>query len=107
MNVTRTKCPITMLKFSKSQISRNFGPLIEHGPHWINFIIFTFTSEKNRYFGGLYKIWNRIILFDMRKKKVKCKTCHGKSEEKCGFKSPWNGFLGLKWGIPIILGPIN
>jgi hypothetical protein len=39
MNVTKTKCPITMLKFSKSQISRNFEPLIEHGPHWINFII--------------------------------------------------------------------
>ncbi len=57
-----------MLKFSKSQISRNFEPLIEHGPHWINFIICTFTSEKNRYFRGVYKIWNKIILFDMKKK---------------------------------------
>jgi hypothetical protein len=37
-----------MLKFSKSQISRNFEPLIEHGPHWINFIIFTLTSEKKK-----------------------------------------------------------
>jgi hypothetical protein len=45
-NVTRTKCPIAMYKISKIEISRNFGPLIEHGPHWINFIIFTFISEK-------------------------------------------------------------
>ncbi len=43
-------------------------PLIEHGPHWINFTILTFISENNRYFKGLYKIWNKIISFDMRKK---------------------------------------
>jgi hypothetical protein len=41
--------------------------LIEHGPHWINFIIFTFISEKIGYFRGLY-IWNKIILFDVKKK---------------------------------------
>jgi hypothetical protein len=23
-----------------------FGPLIKHGPYWINFIVFTFISEK-------------------------------------------------------------
>ncbi len=44
-NVTRTKCPIAMYKISKNEFFGNFGPLIEHGPHWINFIIFTFISE--------------------------------------------------------------
>jgi hypothetical protein len=68
MNVTKTKCPIVMSKVSKSQISKNFKPLIEHGPHWINFSILTFISENSRYFRGLYKIWNKIISFDMRKK---------------------------------------
>ncbi len=40
---------------------------IEHGSHWINFTILTFISEKDRYFRCLYKIWNKIISFDMRK----------------------------------------
>jgi hypothetical protein len=38
-------------------------------PHWINFIILTFISEKNRYFKSLHKIWNKIISLDMRKKR--------------------------------------
>ncbi len=42
----RTKCFIAMYKVSKNEISGNFGPLIDHGPHWINFIILTFISEK-------------------------------------------------------------
>jgi hypothetical protein len=42
------------LKDSKSQIFHNFEPLIEHGPHWINFIIFIFINEKNGYFKCLY-----------------------------------------------------
>jgi hypothetical protein len=46
--VTRTKCPIAMLKVLKSQIYGNFGPLIEHGPHWINFTIVIFISEKKK-----------------------------------------------------------
>ncbi len=37
------------------------------------------------------------------KKKVKCKTGHGKSEEKGEFGSPWSGFLGFKGGTPIML----
>jgi hypothetical protein len=53
MNVIRTKCPIAMEKVSKSQISRNFGLLIEHGPHWIKFIILNFISENNIYFRSL------------------------------------------------------
>jgi hypothetical protein len=67
MNVTRIKCPIVMQEVSKSQYFGYFGPLIEHGPYWINFIIFTFISENNRYFKGLYKIWTKIISFDMKK----------------------------------------
>ncbi len=56
------------VKNSKNQNFENFGPLIKHDVHWINFIILTFISEKNRYFRGLYEIWNKIISFDMRKK---------------------------------------
>jgi hypothetical protein len=48
MNVTRTKCLITMQNVSKNQISEKIGPLIEHGPCWINFTIFTFINENNR-----------------------------------------------------------
>jgi hypothetical protein len=65
--MTRTKCPIIMLKNSKNQNSRNFTPLINHGPQWINFTILTFISENNKYFRGLYNIWNKIIAFDMKK----------------------------------------
>ncbi len=65
MHVTRTKYPIIMFFFFFNQ---NFGPLIEHGPHWINFIIFIFISKKNRYYRGLYKTWNKIVSFDVRKK---------------------------------------
>jgi hypothetical protein len=68
MNVTITKCPIVMSKNSKNQNFENFGLLIKHDVHWINFSILTFISEKNRYFRGLYEIWNKNISFDMRKK---------------------------------------
>jgi len=43
--------------------------LIEHGPHWIDFIIITFISEKKRYFRCPYKIWSKFITFDMKKKR--------------------------------------
>jgi hypothetical protein len=68
MSVTKTKCPIVMLKVSKSENFENFWSLIEHGPHWINFTILTFISENNKYSRRLYKIWNKIISFDMKKK---------------------------------------
>ncbi len=77
---------------SKKTKFGNFGPLIEHGPHWINFTIINFISENNRYFGGLYKLWNKIISFDMNKK------VNG---------SPWSESLGFKCGTPIMLGPFN
>jgi hypothetical protein len=64
----------------------NFGPLIEHGPYWINSIILTFISEKIRYSKCLYIIWNKIISFDMRKK-GKSKVGHKKNEEKGEFES--------------------
>jgi hypothetical protein len=32
------------VKSFQSEVFGNFGPLIEHGPHWINFIILTFRS---------------------------------------------------------------
>jgi hypothetical protein len=45
--VTKTKVPYYNVKVSKIEISKNFGPLIEHVPHWINFIIITFTTPKH------------------------------------------------------------
>jgi hypothetical protein len=96
--------PYYNVKVSKNQNFGNFGPLVTHGLHWINFIILTFISQNNRYFRGLYKIWNKIISFDM-KKKVKCTTCHGKNEKKSEFGSPWNEFLGFKCGTSIMFGP--
>jgi hypothetical protein len=66
--MTRTKCLSAILFYFLSQFFGNFGPLIEHGPHWINFIIPTFISDNNRYFRGQYKIWNKIISFNMRKR---------------------------------------
>jgi hypothetical protein len=58
----------------------NFDPLIEHGPHWINYIILTFITKNNRYHKGLYKIWNKIISFDV-KQKVKCNIMLGPPSE--------------------------
>jgi hypothetical protein len=39
------------------------------------------------------------------KKRVKCKTCHGKNEEKGEFGSPRNESLCFKGGTLIMLGP--
>jgi hypothetical protein len=39
------------------------------------------------------------------RKKVKCKTCHGKSEEKSEFRSPRSESLCFKGGALIMLGP--
>ncbi len=36
---------------------------------------------------------------------MKCKTCHGKSEEKGEFGSPRSESLCFKGGTPIVLGP--
>ncbi len=68
-SVTRTKYPIAMYEISKNEFFGNLGHWYKHGPHWINFIILTFISEKNRYFKCPYKIWNKFISFDMGKKK--------------------------------------
>jgi hypothetical protein len=67
MSVKKLSALLQCKFFQKNEFLGNFGPLIEHGPHWINFIILTFISEKNRYSRCLYKIWNKIISFDRRK----------------------------------------
>jgi hypothetical protein len=104
-----------MYKISKSEFFGNFGPLIEHGPHWINFIILTFISEynnnnnnnnNNNKFRCLYKIWNKYISFDM-KKKMKSKIGHRFYEEKAEFEGSRRESLCFKWGIPTILGPLS
>ncbi len=104
MSVTKFKCLIAMLNISKNENFKKFGPLIEYGPHWINFIIFTFISENKINFRGLYKIQNKIIIFYMRKK-GKFKTYHKKNEEKSEFESLRSESLCFKGGTPIMLGP--
>jgi hypothetical protein len=37
-------CPIAMYKVSKFEKNENWGPLIEHGPQWINFVILIFIN---------------------------------------------------------------
>jgi hypothetical protein len=73
--------PYYNVKVSKKKNFGNFGPLVTHDLHWINFIILIFISQNNRNFRGLYQIWKKIISFDM-KKKVKCMTCMGKMKKK-------------------------
>ncbi len=36
---------------------------------------------------------------------MKCKTNHGKNDEKGEIGSPWSVSLGFKCGTPITLGP--
>ncbi len=74
----KNQVPYCNVKVLKNEIYGNFGPLIEHGPHWINFIILTFISENNRYFK-----WNleQNYFIDIRKK-GKSKTSHRKNEKK-------------------------
>jgi len=104
-NVTRTKCPIAMYKISKSDFFENFGPLIEHSPHWINFIILTFISENNRYFRCPYKVWSKFISFHMKKKRKFKIGQYRFYEEKGEFGGPRNESLCFKQGTPTILGP--
>jgi hypothetical protein len=33
VSLIKTKCPIVIQNVSKNEISKNFGPLMEHGPH--------------------------------------------------------------------------
>jgi hypothetical protein len=69
-----------------NQFFENFGPLIKHGPHWINYTIFIFINNNNLLINWpIKKI--KFISFD-KKKKTKCKTSHDKSEEKNKFESP-------------------
>jgi hypothetical protein len=63
----KNQVPYYNVKSFKKWIFWEFGPLIEYGPYWINFITLTFISEKNRYSRCLYKIWNKVISFDMKK----------------------------------------
>jgi len=38
-----------------------FWAIDKYGPHWINFIIYTFISENNRYFKSLYKFGTKFF----------------------------------------------
>jgi hypothetical protein len=82
--------PYSNVKNFKKSKFENFEPLREHGLHWINFTIFTFICETNRYFKGLYKIWNKIISFDMRKKRWNVRQVMRKLKKKVNL-----GLLGM------------
>ncbi len=92
------------VKLFKKSTFEIFEPLIEHGPHLINFIILTFISENNRYLRDLHKIWTKLFHLTWEKK-VKCKTNYGKNEKKSEFGNPKNESLCFKRGTLIMLGP--
>jgi hypothetical protein len=46
------------------------------------------------------RFWYTLKNLDL----IKCKTCHGKSEEKGEFGNPWSESLGFKCGTLIMLG---
>jgi len=101
----KNQMPYYIVKSFKKWIFGNFEPLIEYGPHWINFIILTFRIGKNRYSKSLYKIWNKIISFDM-KKKGNFKIGHRKSEEKDELESLMTESICFRGCTPIMLGPM-
>jgi len=51
---------------------------------------------------GVYKIWNKIISFDMRKN-GKSKTSQKKIEKENEFENPKNESLCFKKGTPLML----
>jgi hypothetical protein len=59
---------------------------MEHGPFWLNFVIFTFISEKIKYFKCLCKIWNKIISFDMKEKRGNLTQAIGKMKKKVNLR---------------------
>jgi hypothetical protein len=81
----------TMKNFKKSNFL-GFWAIDKTWPALDKFCYFHILKWKNRYLRCLHKIWNKIISLD-RKKKVKCKTCHNKSEEKGEFGRPKNESL--------------
>jgi hypothetical protein len=81
--------PYCNVKISKNQFFWNFGPFIEHGPHWINFTILTFISENNSYFRGMYKIWKKIFYLT-HKKRWNVRQVMGKMKKKMNL-----GVLGV------------
>jgi len=58
MNVTKPSALLQCKKFQNVKflgiLNQNYFILIEHGPHWINFIILTFINENTIYSKCLY-----------------------------------------------------
>jgi hypothetical protein len=42
----KNQMPYCNVQSFKNEKFENFGPLTQHGPHWINFIILISISEK-------------------------------------------------------------
>jgi len=60
--------PYCNVKSFKKSIFGEFWAIDRTWPTLDKFIILIFINENNRYFKNLYKIWNKIISFYMRKK---------------------------------------
>jgi hypothetical protein len=97
----KNQVPYYNVKGFKNEIFDNFGPSIEHGPHWINIIIYTFISEKIKS-TRVYIICNQIIPFDM-KKMGNLRQVIGKVKKNYEFESFKNESLCFKSGTLTML----
>ncbi len=102
--MTKTKCLIVMYKISKNEIFGNFGPLIEHGSLWINFIILTFKVKKVNILDAHIKFVPNLFHLTWEKI-VDAKKSHRFYEEKDEFGGPKNESLCFKWDTSTILRP--
>jgi hypothetical protein len=59
--------------------------LIEHGPHWINFIILIFITAKIDILDVYIKFGTKLFHLTWKKKKENFKTSHRKIEKKNEF----------------------
>jgi hypothetical protein len=59
------KCNV---KIFKKWNFKKIRPLIEHGPHWINFIIFTCISEKRNILETYIKFETKLLFFTWEKR---------------------------------------
>jgi hypothetical protein len=76
--------PYCDVKGFKMSNFKEFWTIDRTWPTLDKFFYSHFICENSRYFRGLYKIWTKLFHLTW-KKKVKCKTGHGKSEEKGEF----------------------
>jgi hypothetical protein len=83
---------------------RKFWAIDRHGPHWINFTIFTFISEKIYNFKAHIKFGKK--LFHLTWEKIgESKIGHRFYEKNGEIGGPRSESLCFKKGTPTMLGP--